>query len=72
MWSPTWASDRGKFRRTPATARKQVVEPVFGQVKEDRGFRQFFLRGLAKVKDEWSLICIAHNLLKLQKATKPI
>lgn len=45
--------------------RKQTVEPVFGQIKAARGFRQFHLRGLAKVADEWRLICLAHNLLKL-------
>ena len=47
--------------------RKQTVEPVFGQIKGARGFRQFHLRGLAKVADEWQLICLAHNLLKLAK-----
>jgi transposase len=45
--------------------RKQTVEPVFGQIKGARGFRQFHLRGLAQVTDEWLLICLAHNLLKL-------
>jgi transposase len=45
--------------------RKQTVEPVFGQIKQARGFRQFLLRGLEKVSDEWQLICTAHNLLKL-------
>jgi len=48
--------------------RKQTVEPVFGQIKAARGFRQFLLRGLEKVSDEWRLICIAHNLLKLAGA----
>lgn len=45
--------------------RKQVVEPVFGQIKQARGFRQFLLRGEQKVAGEWSLLCTAHNLLKL-------
>ena len=45
--------------------RKQTVEPVFGQIKQARGFRQFLLRGLNKVSAEWSLLCTAHNLLKL-------
>ena len=45
--------------------RKAVVEPVFGQIKEGRGFRRFRLRGLAKVQGEWKLICATHNLLKL-------
>jgi transposase len=48
--------------------RKQVVEPVFGQIKEARGFRRFLLRGLEKVQTEWALLCTAHNLLKLAKA----
>ncbi|KAB2663340.1 IS1182 family transposase [Brucella tritici] len=45
--------------------RKQVVEPVFGQIKQARGFRQFLLRGLGQVRAEWAMICTAHNLLKL-------
>src|SRR5579864_3182543 len=48
--------------------RKQTVEPVFGQIKAARGFRQFLLRGLDKVRLEWSLLCTAHNLLKLAGA----
>jgi transposase len=48
--------------------RKQVVEPVFGQIKQARGFRQFLLRGIEKVKAEWALICTAHNLTKLARA----
>ena len=47
--------------------RKVIVEPVFGQIK-NRGFRQFLLRGLAKVRGEWSLITLTHNLLKLHLA----
>ena len=42
-----------------------MVEPVFGQIKQGRGFRQFLLWGLEKVNGEWSLICTGHNLLKL-------
>ena len=42
-----------------------TVEPVFGQIKQGRGFREFLLRGLEKVSGEWSLICTGHNLLKL-------
>ena len=45
--------------------RKQTVEPVFGQIKAARGFRQFLCRGLDAVRTEWALICSAHNLLKL-------
>ena len=48
--------------------RKQIVEPVFGQIKQARGFRQFLLRGIEKVKAEWAMICTAHNILKLVRA----
>jgi len=48
--------------------RKQIVEPVFGQIKQARGFRQFLLRGIEKVRAEWALICTAHNLTKLTAA----
>jgi len=50
---------------SPYRLRKQTVEPVFGQIKQARGFRQFLLRGLDKVKAEWVLVCTVHNLLKL-------
>jgi transposase len=56
-------------RRSRYRFRKQIVEPVFGQIKHARGFRQFLLRGFEKVRAEWALICTAHNLLKLAKAT---
>ena len=42
-----------------------MVEPVFGQIKQARGFRQFLLRGVKKVRAEWAMICTTHNLLKL-------
>ena len=45
--------------------RKESVDPVFGQIKENRGIRSFLLRGLAAVKGEWNLICLTHNILKL-------
>jgi hypothetical protein len=48
--------------------RKQIVEPVFGQIKQARGFRQFLLRGLEAVQAEWALICTTHNITKLAKA----
>jgi Transposase DDE domain len=48
--------------------RKQIVEPVFGQIKQARGFRQFLLRGIEKVSAEWAMICTAHNLTKLARA----
>jgi transposase len=49
-------------------ARKCVVEPVFGQIKQARGFRQFLLRGKEKVKGEWALVCLTHNILRLWAA----
>jgi transposase len=55
-------------RRSRYRLRKQVVEPVFGQIKQARGFRQFLMRGTENVKAEWAMICTAHNLLKLAKA----
>lgn len=48
-------------------ARKAIVEPVFGQIKQARGFRQFLLRGIEKVRGEWSLVCLTHNILKLHR-----
>jgi hypothetical protein len=45
--------------------RKGVVEPVFGQIKAARGFRRFSLRGLGKIRGEWRLVCLTHNLLKV-------
>jgi transposase len=51
--------------------RKQIVEPVFGQIKEARRIRAFLLRGLGKVQAEWQLICATHNLLKLFRAQLP-
>ena len=65
--------DRDRMRRKLRTKRgrqryalrMETVEPVFGQIKEGRGFRQFLLRGLEIVQGEWSLICTGHNLLKL-------
>jgi transposase len=48
-------------------ARKGIVEPVFGQIKEARGFRRFSLRGLKKVQAEWALVCATHNILKMYR-----
>jgi transposase len=48
--------------------RKGIVEPVFGQIKEVRGFRQLLRRGLDAAQSEWALICTTHNLLKLFRA----
>ncbi len=49
------------------STRKFIVEPVFGQIKQARGFRQFLLRGLEKVRGEWALLCMTHNILKFHK-----
>ena len=70
---PSHLSARDRMRRKLQTKRGRqryalrmhTVEPVFGQIKQGRGFRQFLLRGLEKVDGEWSLICTGHNLLKL-------
>ena len=53
--------------RAVYAARKTIVEPVFGQIKQARGFRQFLLRGLVKVRGEWALVCLTHNILKLHR-----
>lgn len=45
--------------------RKVIIEPVFGQIKQGLGFRNFLMRGLEKMQGEWKLICLTHNLLKL-------
>ena len=70
---PSQLSPRDRMRRKLRTKRgrqryalrMETVEPVFGQIKQGRGFRQFLMRGLEKVQGEWSLICTGHNLLKL-------
>ena len=64
-----WQKLRRGARRSRYRLRKQTVEPVFGQIKQARGFRQFLLRGIDKVSAEWSLICTVHNLLKLAAAS---
>jgi len=48
-------------------ARKSIVEPVFGQIKHARGFRQFLMRGIEKVRAEWALVCATHNILKMYR-----
>ena len=55
-------------RRSRYRLRKQVVEPVLGQIKQARAFPQFLLRWLDQVRGEWAMICTAHNLLKLARA----
>jgi transposase len=69
--APATAKERMAAKvRTPEgkalyARRKVIVEPVFGQIKEARGFRRFLLRGLEKLRGEWRLVCLTHNLLKL-------
>jgi hypothetical protein len=47
-----------------------IVEPVFGQIKQARGFRRFSLRGLAKVQAEWALVCATDNILKMYRPAR--
>ncbi len=56
---------RTKRGKKEYSRRKAIIEPVFGQIKHCQGFRQFSLRGLSKMKAEWRLVCLTHNLLKL-------
>jgi transposase len=49
--------------------RKETVEPVFGQIKEQQGARRFLRRGLQACQAEWKLLCGTHNLLKLWRHT---
>ena len=69
--SPATAKERMRAKlgtesgRAVYARRKTIVEPVFGQIKEARGFRRFLLRGLAKIRGEWRLVCLTHNLLKI-------
>ena len=58
---------RTKKGRERYGLRKELAEPVFGQIKQVRGFDQFLLRGSDKVSNEWQVICTGHNLLKLFK-----
>src|SRR5215472_16284233 len=73
--SPRIAAMREKIKagghESPYRLRKQLPEPVFGQIKQARGFRQFLLRGLEKVAAEWGLVCRAHNILKLAQGPTP-
>ncbi len=56
-----------KAGKAEYAARKTIVEPVFGQIKQARGFRQFLLRGIEKVRGEWAMVCLTHNILKLYR-----
>jgi len=69
----TVSEQMGYKLKTPAgqavyKLRKAIVEPVFGQIKEGRGFRRFSFRGLVQVTAEWTVMCLTHNLLKLFRA----
>lgn len=66
-----WHKLKSKSGHKIYNRRKTIVEPVFGQIKHIRSFRQFMLRGLAQVEGEWLLICMTHNLLKLFRNLKP-
>ncbi|MCZ7577843.1 MAG: IS1182 family transposase [Dehalococcoidia bacterium] len=82
--APKRATNRGPYRnqmrerlaspegKALYKLRKQTVEPVFGQIKGARGFRQFLRRGLTAVEAEWSLVCMAHNVLKLHQASQQL
>jgi hypothetical protein len=62
---------RTKKGRAIYAKRKGIIEPIFGQLKQALGFRQFSLRGLASMRGEWRLMCTVHNLLKLWRAAQP-
>jgi transposase len=68
---PTTAKEKMQAKLKTATGRaiyarrKVIAEPVFGQIKEARGFRRFLPRGLAQIRGEWRLVCLTHNLLKI-------
>ncbi|MFX3624957.1 MAG: transposase [Ectobacillus sp.] len=76
QWSPVYDEQKRKVRERLESERGQAlyrqrkidIESVFGQIKQNCGFRRFVLRGLPKISVEWGLICVAHNLLK--KAAK--
>lgn len=57
--------NRTKKGRAEYARRKVIIEPVFGQIKEAMGFRNFLLRGIENMQGEWKMICLTHNLLKL-------
>ena len=64
--------NRTKKGRAEYARRKVVIEPVFGQIKEALGFRNFLRRGLKKMQGEWNLICLTHNLLKLFRSAAQV
>lgn len=76
--APQTAADRMRTKLGTAKGkaayalRKTIVEPVFGQIKQVRGFRRFSFRGLVNVSAEWLFVCATHNLLKIFRSAKPL
>lgn len=76
--APQTAADKMRTRLATAKGkaayalRKTIVEPVFGQIKQVRGFRRFSFRGLANVSAEWLFVCATHNLLKIYRSARPL
>jgi transposase len=63
-----WHKLKSKEGAAVYNQRKAIVEPVFAYLKHVRGFRQFLLRGQARVEAEWLLMCLTHNILKMFRA----
>ena len=63
-----WHKLKSKEGEAVYNQRKAIVEPVFAYLKHVRGFRQFLLRGQARVEAEWLLMCLTHNVLKMFRA----
>ena len=76
---PAGLSTRERMRRTLTTQRgrrlyeqrRWMIEPVFGQIKENRGIRRFQRRGFNACASEWNLIGASHNLRKLYRHQQP-
>ena len=72
MWSGRGrfgrAAEAGSEARDAFRRRKQLIEPVFGIIKEQQAGRRFPLRGLEAVRSEWTLLAVAFNLRTLAKA----
>ncbi len=60
--------NRTKKGRAEYARRKVIIEPVFGQIKRGMGFTQFLLNGIDKMRSEWPMVCMAHNMRKLWSA----
>jgi transposase len=68
VWRAMHAKLMSPYGREAYARRKSIEEAPFGLIKEARRFRRFSLRGLSKVRDEWAIVCLGHNLLKLFRA----